>query len=84
MTLIFRTMVNICNAITKFAETDVCCDETTFSHIGYGEAYTGLLKRLEQTKTGVTRGMKTIFLFNFHQIISSLVMQSLNGLERRL
>ena len=35
--LIFKTMVKNCNALTKFAEPNFCCDETTFSHMGYGE-----------------------------------------------
>ena len=61
-------MVKNCNALTKLAETDLCCDETTFSHMGYGEANTGLLKRLDQTEPGVTRGMQTIFLFDVHRI----------------
>ena len=65
--LIFKAMVHNCNVMTKQAELDLCCDETTFSHMGYGEANTGLLKRLGQTKPGVTRGMQTILLFDVHR-----------------
>ena len=60
-------MVNNCNAITKYADLDLCGDETTFSHMGYGEPNTGLLKRLGQTKPGATRGMQTVMLFDAHR-----------------
>ena len=60
-------MVHNCNAMAKQAELDLCCDETTFSHMGYGEANTGLLKRHGQTKSGVIRGMQTILLFDVHR-----------------
>ena len=66
--LIFKALVNNCNAISKHADLDLCCDETTISHMGYGEANTGLLKRLGQTKPGVTRGMQTVMLFDVHRI----------------
>ena len=65
--LIFKAMVNNCNAITKYADLDLCGDETTFSHMGYGEPNTGLLKRLGQTKPGITRGMQTVMLFDAHR-----------------
>ena len=62
--LIFKVMVANCNALTKYASLDLCGDETTFSHMGYGESNTGLLKRLGQTKPGITRGMQTVMLFD--------------------
>ena len=38
--------------------------ETTFSHMGHRESNTGLLKKLGQTKPGITRGMQTVMLFD--------------------
>ena len=65
--LIFKAMVHNFNAMTKQAELDLCCDETIFSPMGYGEANTGLLKRFGQTKSGVTKGIQTILLFDIHR-----------------
>lgn len=57
-------MVSNCNALAKYASLDLCGDETTFSHMGYGESNTGLLKRLGQTRPGITRGIQTVMLFD--------------------
>ena len=65
---IFKAMVHNCNAVTKYADSDLCGDETTFPHMGYGESNTGLLKRLGQTKPGITRGMQTVMLFDVNRI----------------
>ena len=66
--LIFKAMVHNCNAVTKYADSDLCGDETTFPHNGYGEANTGLLKRLGQMKPGITRGMQTVMIFDVGRI----------------
>ena len=66
--LIFKALVANCNALTKKADLDLCGDETTFAHMGYGESDTGLLKRLGQQKPGVTRGMQTVMLFDVNRI----------------
>ena len=66
--LIFKVLVHNCNAITKYADLDLCGDETTFAHMGYGEANTGLLRRLGQMKPGVTRGMQTVMVFDVGRI----------------
>ena len=66
--LIFKAIVHNCNALTKYADSDLCGDETTFPHMGYGESNTGLLKRLGQTKPGITRGMQTVMVFDVHRI----------------
>ena len=55
--LIFKCLVNDCDAMRKYKDLDLCGDETTIAHNGYGEANTGLLKWLGQTNPGVTRGM---------------------------
>jgi len=54
--LIFKALVRNCNVLTKYADLDLCGDETTYAHMGYGESNTGLLKRLGQIKPGVTTG----------------------------
>ena len=66
--LIFKAMVHNCNSVTKYGDSDLCGDETTFPHMGYGEANTGLLKRLGQTKPGITRGMQTVMIFDVNRI----------------
>ena len=66
--MIFKVLVHNCNAITKYADLDLCGDETTFAHMGYGEANTGLLRRLGQMKPGITRGMQTVMIFDVGRI----------------
>ena len=50
------------------SDLDLCGDETTFPHMGHGEANTGLLKRLGQAKPSITRGMQTVILFDVNRI----------------
>jgi hypothetical protein len=67
---IFKAMVYNCNAVTKYADSYLCGDETTFPQMGYGESNTGLLKRLGQTKPSITKGMQTVMLFDVNRIRS--------------
>jgi hypothetical protein len=66
--MIFKYLVNNTNAMTQTADLDLCGDETTFPHMGYREANTGLLKTLGQAKPGSNRGMQTVILFDVNRI----------------
>ena len=62
--LLFKALVNNINAVTKYADLDLCRDETKFLYMSHGEPDTGFLKRLGQIKLDVTRGMQTVMLFD--------------------
>ena len=55
------------NAITLFAESDLCYDETSFAFNGWGEALTGLIG-LVMGKPNITRGGQTCLLSDVHRI----------------
>jgi hypothetical protein len=54
------------NAITKKAELDLCGNETTCGHGGFGEAGSGILAR-RQGKPGVTFGRQTVIISDVHR-----------------
>ena len=55
------------NAITLFAELDLCLDETSFAFNGWGEAGTGLFG-LVMGKPNITRGGQSCLLSDAHRI----------------
>jgi len=57
--LIFRCIVHNTNALSLYANPDMCGDETRFVHEGHGEANSGLLK-LIKGKPGITKGIQTV------------------------
>ena len=50
--LVYKCVVNNCNALTKYAKLDLCGDEMTWKFIGY--AKDGVVYRVVQ-KSGVTK-----------------------------
>jgi hypothetical protein len=52
---IFDTIISNVNAVTRYACLDLCGDETTYAHEGYGEKDTSLVTHI-LNKPGVTRG----------------------------
>ena len=58
---IFDTIISNVNAVTKYACLDLCGDETTYAHEGYGEKDTSLVARI-LNKPGVTRGGQIIIV----------------------
>lgn len=55
---IYRTIVHNTNVLSKYADSDLCMDETTFGHAGYGPSGTGVMRRLIGKK--VTKGGQTV------------------------
>jgi hypothetical protein len=56
---IFKVIThNVC-ALTERASLDLCGDETSWGHQGYGEAGSGVLERI-MNKPGITKGMQTV------------------------
>ena len=55
---IYRTIVHNTNALSKYADSDQCLDETTFGHAGYGPSGTGVMRRLIGKK--VNKGGQTV------------------------
>jgi hypothetical protein len=64
---IFNTIISNVNAITKYACQDLCGDETTYAHEGYGEKDTALVKRI-LNKPGVTRGGQVVLVCDVDRI----------------
>ena len=58
---IVKCLVHNINCITEDAELDLCGDETTWAHMGFGERLTALLARIMR-KPGVTKGGQTVIL----------------------
>ena len=56
--LVYKAIVNNCNALTKYAELDLCIDEMTWKFMGYGEG--GVVYRIVG-KPGVTKGGQVAF-----------------------
>jgi hypothetical protein len=58
---IFKCIVNNINELSYSADLDLCGDETTWAHNGFGEAGTGLLTRI-MGKPGVTKGGQIVLV----------------------
>ena len=63
---IFKTLVHNTNALTEKAGLDLCGDETTFGHMGYGPSDTGLLVR--QKGKMVTKGAQIVLISDVDRI----------------
>ena len=63
---IFKTIVHNTNAITRNAGADLCCDETTFGHMGFGPSDTGLLVR--QKNKMVSKGCQIVLVSDVDRI----------------
>ena len=63
---IYRCLTFNINAVTETADLDLCGDETTCGHGGYGEADSGILAR-RMNKPGVTFGMQTVLVSDVHR-----------------
>lgn len=59
--LIFKTIIRNVNALTLYANPDLCSDETSMGNQSYGEVGTGLIYRAIG-KPGVTKGMQTVLV----------------------
>jgi hypothetical protein len=57
---VFKCIVDNTNTITEKAGLDLCGDETTFGHMGYGPKDTELLKR--QKGKMVTKGAQVVLV----------------------
>jgi hypothetical protein len=58
---IYKCLIRNINEMTQFAELDLCDDETTCGHGGFGEADSGILPR-RQNKPGITFGIQTVII----------------------
>jgi hypothetical protein len=58
---IYKCLINNINELTHSSDLDLCGDETTWAHNGFGEAGTGLLARV-MGKPGVTKGGQIVLL----------------------
>ena len=58
---IYKCLVRNVNEVTLFADLDLCGDETTCGHGGFGEAGSGILAR-RMNKPGITFGMQTVLV----------------------
>ena len=65
--MIYDVLVQNLNAITEEAELDLCGDETTWGHGGFGEAGSGLIGRI-LNKPGVTKGGQIVMISDVHRI----------------
>ncbi|KAG7340792.1 hypothetical protein IV203_024335 [Nitzschia inconspicua] len=54
-------MIHNVRVISERASLDLCGDETTWGHQGYGEKGSGVLQRI-MNKPGITKGMQTVLL----------------------
>ena len=63
---IYKCLVHNINAFTQLGDLDLCGDETTCGHGGYGEAGSGILAR-RMNKPGVTFGMQTVLVSDVHR-----------------
>ena len=63
---VFKCLVENTNAITEKAGLDLCGDETTFGHMGYGPRDTDLLKR--QKGKMVTKGAQIVVVTDVDRI----------------
>ena len=65
--LIFKVIVNNVNNITKYASLDLCGDETTWGHAGYGEAGSGITGRI-MNKPGISKGGQIVVITDSNRI----------------
>jgi hypothetical protein len=56
---IFKRIINNINELSHSSALNLCGDETTWAHNGFGETGTGLLARV-MGKSGVTKGGKIV------------------------
>ena len=63
---VYLCLVSNTNELTLFADLDLCGDETTCGHGGFGEAGSGILARC-MNKPGITFGMQRVLLFRCEQ-----------------
>jgi hypothetical protein len=58
---IYKCIINNINELSYSSDLDLCGDETTWAHNGFGEAGTGLLTRV-MGKPGVTKGGQIVLI----------------------
>ena len=58
---IYDVIINNLNSIIKYADLDLCGNETTWGHGGFAEAGTGLVGRI-MGKPGVTKGGQIVMV----------------------
>jgi hypothetical protein len=63
---IYKCLVHNINEFTQLGDLDLCGDETTCGHGGFGEAGSGLLPR-RMNKPGITFGMQTVLVSDVHR-----------------
>jgi hypothetical protein len=63
---IYKSLVRNINEMTQFANLDLCVDETTCGHGGFGKADSGILAR-RQNKPGITFEMQTVLVSDVHR-----------------
>jgi hypothetical protein len=63
---IYKCLIHNINEFTKLGNFDLCGDETTCGHGGYGKAGSGILAK-RMNKPGVTFGMQTVFVSDVHR-----------------
>ena len=63
---IYKCLIGNVNSMTELADLDLCGDETTCGHGGFGEAGTGVLAR-RMGKPGITFGMQTVIVSDVHR-----------------
>lgn len=64
---IFDVICHNTNAMTLFAELDLCMDETSYAFNGWGEAGTGLIG-LVMGKPNITRGGQACLISDVHRV----------------
>jgi hypothetical protein len=64
--LIWKVLVHNVNAISFSVELDLCGDETTFGHGGYGEQGSGLWSKL--LNKPFTKGGQTVLVSDVHRV----------------
>ena len=65
--MIYDTLIENLNAITEEAELDLCGDETTWGHGGFGESGSGLIGRIIN-KPGITKGGQIVMVSDVNRI----------------
>jgi hypothetical protein len=58
---IYKCIINNINELSYSSDLDLCGDETTWAHNGYGEASTGVLTQV-MDKPGVTKGGQSVLI----------------------
>ncbi len=65
--MIYDVLTSNVNAINKYAGLDLCGDESTWGHNGYGVASSGLVS-LILNKPGITRGGQVVIVSDVDRI----------------